>query len=466
MLRHLKTDLPAPPALIYGFFAALMAMVCVLLTPPGQTPDERNHLARVTQISQGGFIGLKNGPKDAGGYLSNNFPAESELLNSLRFNAQAKVPMNELLTLSERHWSGEKSWASFPNTVIYAPITYLPGAMTSFVARHGKATIIQTSYAIRAVNAFCTVLLCAVGVAIARRGMLFLAVIASLPMVMAVGASCSQDGVLIGLAIVTAALLSRRDEQDPGSTRFWIGIALLFAVLTVSKPPLLLCSLVPLGLDLRGRKWLRFLPFGLSLVAFLFWQKIGLNPTKIQFLDGMGVSDGGQVHWVVTHPFALPALAYHSLVANLGHNIHEFIGVLGWLDTIFPRWFYRVAYAAIAASIGFCFYPALRHKELRQTSTGVVVTIVAVLLSVGAVFFSLYVIWTPVGAPVIDGVQGRYFLPIAPFLALVFPRVRHGGRVDSSLWVHQGAMLVFSLFLALDTVTLTCVLASRYWLAS
>ncbi|WP_438382640.1 DUF2142 domain-containing protein [Asaia sp. BMEF1] len=442
-----------------------MAMACVLLTPPGQSPDERNHLARVVQISQGGFVGLKNGAKEAGGYLPANFPTEAEMLNSLRFNPKAKVPMPELLALSQRHWSRERSWTSFGNTVIYAPIAYLPGAATSFVARHGRATIIQTSYAVRTVNALCTVLLCTLGIAIARRGTLYLGVISSLPMVMALGASCSQDGVIIGLSVLTAALLTRLDERKLGSTHLWVVIAILFSVLTVSKPPLLLCSLIPLGFARPARAWLGALPLISSIAAFLCWQKFGLDPAKIVFRDGSGVSDSGQVHWVLTHPQLLPALAYHTLRQNIGHNIHEFLGVLGWLDTLFPSWFYNLIAGVIGAALAFSGYPAIRERELRQARPVVALTVISMALATGGVFFSIYVIWTPVGAPVIDGVQGRYFLPIAPFLALVFPKLAVACRVSSSLRVHQMAMLALGLFLALDMVTLTCVLASRYWLA-
>ncbi|GBR13471.1 DUF2142 domain-containing protein [Asaia spathodeae] len=465
MRLFLKTGLTVQMSLLYVFFASLMAMACVLLTPPGQTPDERNHFARLTQISQGGFVAIKKGTKDAGGYLPTGIPAESELLNSLRFNPQAKVSSEELLALSERHWSREKTWVSFPNTAIYAPITYLPGALAAFVARHTRATILQTSYAVRTINVICAIALCALGMALARRGALYLAVLSSFPMVVALGASCSQDGILIGLAIVTAALLTRLDTINPGSSRFWLGMASLFAILAVSKPPLLLCSLIPLGYMARAHRWRYVLPFAVSVLAFLFWQKFGLNPAKIQFLDGSGTSDSGQVHWVLTHPATLPALALHTLQSHIRHNIHEFFGVLGWLDTVFPNWFYRIFYIAITASCCFCIYPAVHHKSARQSGRVVFLAVFAVLLAIGAVYFSLYVIWTPVGAPVIDGVQGRYFLPIAPFLALIFPKVSVEGQVASSLRTHQIAMLAMGLFLAIDMVTLTCVLASRYWLA-
>lgn len=387
------------------------------------------------------------------------------MLDSLRFNPDAKVPMQEFLSLSLRHWSSDRRWVSFRNTAIYAPIAYLPGALVSYAARHGRATIFQTSYAVRAVNALCTIALCALGIAVARRGKLYLVVLSSLPMVLALGASCSQDGVIMGLSVLTAALLTRVEILAPGATRFWVIITALFAVLAVSKPPLVLCSLIPLGFVLRDRAWLRALPIVFSIAAVLVWQKLGSDPAKVLFRQGFGVSAGGQVHWVLSHPLLLPGLAFNTLKINAVHNIHEFFGVLGWLDTVFPQWFYRSAYAGIAITSLFCLFPALRQSDLRQSGRITAITIIAVLLAIGAVYFSLYVIWTPVGAPVIDGVQGRYFLPIAPFLALIFPKVSVEGQVAFSLRTHQIAMLALGLFLAIDMVTLTCVLASRYWLA-
>jgi len=90
------------------------------------------------------------------------------------------------------------------------------------------------------------------------------------------------------------------------------------------------------------------------------------------------------------------------------------------------------------------------------------ITLTAILLAVGAVFFSLYVIWTPVGAPVIDGVQGRYFLPIAPFLAVAFPAAASNWLEKRSRG-HMALMVVVAAFLTLDLVVLSTTLATRYW---
>ena len=44
-----------------------------------------------------------------------------------------------------------------------------------------------------------------------------------------------------------------------------------------------------------------------------------------------------------------------------------------------------------------------------------------ILGSAELIFLSLYVTWTPVGMDRIDGVQGRYFIPLLPMLLFVLP---------------------------------------------
>lgn len=456
---------PGQSALVwlFGFFAALMGFACLILTPPGQTPDERNHFARIVQISQGGIVGLKRGDQDAGGYLPANLPSEAEFLEDLRFHPDHRVRLDELNGLARRHWGKERKWTSFANTVIYAPITYAPAAAVTAIARVGRATIVQTSYAVRTVNLGVTLLLCCLGLTVACRGRLYLALLASFPMVWALGASCSQDGLLFGLAFLLASCLTRIDQAYRGTKRFWIFIAVGFAFLAVSKPPLLLCTLIPLGLCRSGHRMLTALPVLFSLLMFLIWQNLGLSPTKIQFLSGQGVSDSGQIHWVFSHPFNIPGIALRTLEATWLMRIHEFIGVLGWLDTVMPRWYYWLVYALVPA----VFYTGfVRKKNLSlemQNSYVILITLCCICLSIGAVYFSLYVIWNSVGASIIDGVQGRYFLPIAPFLALVFPAMKGGGLPRGTALSEWTILSAGGLYLFIETIMLTATLASRYW---
>ncbi|MGO3518277.1 MAG: DUF2142 domain-containing protein [Acetobacter cibinongensis] len=352
---------------------------------------------------------------------------------------------------------------AFPNTVIYAPITYIPAALTVTIGRHTHMSILQTSYVIRLVNGFISISLCAIGIALARRGALILAFIASLPMTIAVSASCSQDGILIGLVILATGILSRFDKLTDLRTRNWVLLSLLFAVLSVSKPTLLFLSLIPAAFIFNKKKLLAALPFLLSVVSVVLWSQIGIKPVKVQFLAEQGASDSGQVHWILTHLTAIPALAYNTLKDSGRGYVLQGIGVLGWLDTPLPPWFYLSILVIFPAIILVSVSPFLRKETLPQTKIVSAITIISTLLCIGSVFLSLYIIWTVVGWPRVEGVQGRYFLPIIPLLALLFPQLQQGGHVVPAFFYNQAIVAAFCLYLAVDAGVMIPTLSNRYW---
>ncbi len=47
-----------------------------------------------------------------------------------------------------------------------------------------------------------------------------------------------------------------------------------------------------------------------------------------------------------------------------------------------------------------------------------------VVACIWAIYDAEYLTWTPVGAAAIEGAQGRYGLPLIPFLAVLLPRFR------------------------------------------
>ncbi len=80
-------------------------------------------------------------------------------------------------------------------------------------------------------------------------------------------------------------------------------------------------------------------------------------------------------------------------------------------------------------------------------------------LSVAALGVSIYVMWSPTGAPIIEGVQGRYFIPMSPLLLL--PLCLRRGAIDLAAkrlhWAVIG-YLIWAMAVTLYT------LANRYYL--
>ena len=81
-------------------------------------------------------------------------------------------------------------------------------------------------------------------------------------------------------------------------------------------------------------------------------------------------------------------------------------------------------------------------------------------LLVGAAALSIFVLqylsWSPIGGRTIEGVQGRYFLPLVPFLGLVLPR----GRIRLPSW----ALVALCAYPALSIVVTLRAIVFRYYL--
>jgi uncharacterized membrane protein len=123
--------------------------------------------------------------------------------------------------------------------------------------------------------------------------------------------------------------------------------------------------------------------------------------------------------------------------ANGGFYLASFVGVLGWLDAPFRHGYYNLSLVMFSALFLATVVFAGVQNPARPADRAS--ALAAFAASVGMVFASLYLTWTPVGNAIVEGVQGRYFLPLAPILALalspvgtsVTPGVVDRGRIAS-----------------------------------
>ncbi len=174
-----------------------------------------------------------------------------------------------------------------------------------------------------------------------------------------------------------------------------------------------------------------------------------------------GVDPGAQIANMASHPLVVLDVAIQTLAANWRAYSEAFIGVLGWLDTFMPKAFYPVAWTVLALTVLACASTAW-PRAWRNLPWAAVLVVLGVA---GAIHAALYITWTPVGATVIQGVAGRYFLPLACFLTLalegsrpLIPATRTGQGVRLAL---TGLVLAFPLFTLL---VVERVIVVRYYL--
>ena len=100
---------------------------------------------------------------------------------------------------------------------------------------------------------------------------------------------------------------------------------------------------------------------------------------------------------------------------NFAYYFTSFFGQLTWHDLFVPGWLPPILFAGIVLLAIFASGSEagmrLSAKTLFASITIGTALIIAVLL---------YATWSEVGGDTIDGIQGRYFIPIAPLFFLLF----------------------------------------------
>lgn len=124
--------------------------------------------------------------------------------------------------------------------------------------------------------------------------------------------------------------------------------------------------------------------------------------------------------------------------------------MLGWLDTRLPLPLIQLATVVLLLSLLAASAGPARKPWLPLILIGA---------GLAAIFLAIYVTFSPPGAPTVDTLQGRLFLPLAALLPLALPQVpSFGTRMVP--WAAAG----ISILALLEPALVIRVLVVRYYL--
>jgi uncharacterized membrane protein len=104
--------------------------------------------------------------------------------------------------------------------------------------------------------------------------------------------------------------------------------------------------------------------------------------------------------------------------------VESFIGKLGWLDVLLPEPLLLFCFGLLVVGTLTDSPPAPVRAWTRLCAAG------AFLSATAGICFIMYRVWTPGAAETINGIQGRYFTPAAPAMALLLGNRRV--RIDAA----------------------------------
>ena len=469
--------------LAFVLLAAPVLLILAVMMPTGEPPDEPMHLMRADSLLHGQLIGHRvatlnpgTGAPDAGVTSDPGLAVAAQGFDLLTPLAQKKVSPARLKMLRSLPWWPKPIFMSAPNTAAYGPLTYIPAAMGLGTARllgFGPYAAIHWA---RFANVAVFLAIGGLALLLARRGRLMLLVVLGLPMTLALASAAGQDGLLIALACLGVSLFTRGDRRGD-----WWG-AVIFALVIMQRPPYLPLVLLPFVAGSPGRPLCeRLLKSALMAAPALLWSAAVARWVAVPLRAGVDYlpgplwpgdphrlfrssNAGAQLTVLLHHPVQAVLLPLHSLAAHWKTLSEECVGLFGFLDIPLPLPVYALWFAAIAAGLTAVAIP--KPEPTRATpeasphaTLGRLAVLGMLLCCLLLIYLTLYMTWTLVGASLIEGVQGRYFLPLLPILILAIPRFRILLRLPRGVWVILPVAALCAGLIATPLV----ILRAYYW---
>jgi uncharacterized membrane protein len=430
------------PAVLFAAISLLAGAVLIAITPPLRGPDEAEHFLRAFGVAQGDLVPAT---RDAHGHKGLYLPARID--RDLNFFDDKKFAHR---TPGFTYWdvfaahaqqtplpSGEEDvpvFRLYGGAEGYSPIPYLPYAAAILIGRAAHSDFLTLLYLMRVFGLVAATAAVAFAIALVPRLKWAFLLIALLPTAAYSRAVVSADGASLACAMMAVALMAR-GVLAPAADRPWQQ-SLWLALGALAKPPqLALVLLETMKRPARAlpRQWkaAAIVMVPSVILAGLWTIASSGDVAAYRMQDYMNVQleqfdPVWKLRYMLVEPLLFPRLLL-SLFTDYGFQLwQQLIGVLGWLDAPLAGWIYPVLTVLLVAS----FVGPLGADR----ATGRRIALSCTLAVTGycfAVVFIFFLVWTAIDATQIDGVQGRYFVPALPAVALATAALVRRGFSDN-----------------------------------
>jgi uncharacterized membrane protein len=410
---------------LYGLVAVGLLAVNI---PPFQNVDEPTQFLRAAQLADGRLVGTRFTLAFSGGpeRIWGGGPVDAALgtafvpFDPVIFHPETKVTRS--MWNPPVHWTNTRVPMVFPNTAVTPPLFYAPAALGIVIGRARDMPVVQTLTLSRLMTGVTAVTVAAAAIACAGGAAIWLFAILTLPMSLSLLASPAQDALLLACSALAGALLVRA-LRGPNDCNPALLSALTISLILVgtARPPYGALALLPLAVTAASCR-ARLIAAAAIAVGVLGWSGIAAATALTNAGDFLGADPAAQWAKLRDDPFLFPRAFWNTLNLYWPGYLEGFLGRPGWLDVALPPIYLRaaqwmLAIAAVAAALGI---------KGKPVGTGSRLVVIAGTLSAALGLFGIeYLTWTVPGNPTIDGIQGRYFLPLAMAGTALLPALGH-----------------------------------------
>jgi len=409
--------------------ALVLGISVSVLIPPYSVPDEWAHIDTAYSISNT-MLGINEIPAP-GRILKRRCDINMDNKGTCdvtleRYDQVVKAFMIPRVSADEQELMADTAGDAVQNVTF---LNYLPAAAGITVARLlGFNNTLMVLLA-RWLNLLAVSLLCFYGIRKIPFGKAAYAVIAMLPISLQQFASCSYDAVLIGVSYVfigkcLALAYGKEDRDFPG----YLTVLLSGAFVAANKggvyiPVLGLILLLLVSIETA---WVR--KIGIILLHGLAFLMIGLVQFSFVFDKFLAAPQTAAASASASKYYTLPyvlsnltktiRIFQNTFFRNTDQYLYQALGgMLGRLN-VTTSWVFAMCFFFLIILGAQKVFPDEGTLSVKRKWYIALLCACTYLLVLSAMLFS----WTETDSKIINGVQGRYFLPVLGLFALLFRR--------------------------------------------
>lgn len=452
---------PLSPIVVF-LLALTFSLLSAFLTPPLQIPDEDEHFRYTRAIASGSIVPKELNPRGVGGLIPQADMNLITVFSPVATHRDVQVT-HEMYKAARAAEGTQLIPVNYWGAAIYPPVAYAVPAAGLLLADMLGFDRLSAFYAGRAANALLFSICAAFAFALAPAGRVPLTLVLLLPMTLFEAGSFSADAFVFALTPLVCAILAREAVQVDRLPRLSILVctAIAITLLALTKAPLI-TMLLPLVAIAWRRSWvLAFTLFAMAVTCFILWiVTFVMTPqmaVRSAMLVGGEVSSSAQIEALLIDPLQIIPLAINTLASYGWFYAITAIGAFGWLEIYMPDWYYMSAIVIVLVIFGLS---TTDPNPSPSISTKIAFGVAAIAAS-ALVFASLYLVWSAVGADIVSGVQGRYFIPML-FLAVF--SIAGGIKVHSGAIINRAAMAIPVILWIVSLVIFCQLLVERYYM--
>lgn len=433
--------------ILYLIIGVIFGILFLFNIPPFQIPDERSHFAKAYSLSDGNLFGtevlLPGSIRELLNVVSELYFHEEEHINKSDITQFMSVPLHSLPPVLQ----------TFPATSVYSPFPYLFSIIAIILGKLISPPVLIFFYLGRIFNLLASLTIGFFTLRITPVYKWTITLLLLSPLALSQSASYSADSLTNAFSFFfTATCLNFAfNDSQTLSQKQLISLAIMSVATTLTKAPYAflvgLVWIIPTEKfgNIKKKTGFFLLLVSAAIIIFIFSSRINRDyyNSQLPFPD---VNSNQQLLYILAHPFRYFKIIIRTMYEKRIFIYQSYVGILGWLDTYLPSIIY-FSYLPFMFLCALCDHDNKFKFYLWQKIVIGVVGLGTVLV----IITGQYVTWTPVGKSVIDGVVGRYFIPVSlTLLLLIHNRIKGINKIGLS-WIVP-IYLVIILTLTFNTI--------------